>query len=78
MDDVQERFDDIRHRLDGLKAALATATDDAERHRLHEQINNCIRESIRLVDLRLGRGTSTSRAERADQGDSERRVGEKL
>jgi hypothetical protein len=54
MDDLAQRFAAIRHEIDSLKAALQTTADDAERHSLHARINRCIRESIQLIDQRLG------------------------
>ena len=71
MDDVLQRFEAIRHEIDSLKTALQGATDDAERHELHARINDCIRESLQLIDQRLIRQNTTAdtapAAARADQ-----------
>jgi hypothetical protein len=80
MDDIQERFVVIRHELDELKAALQTATADAERHRLHTRINECIRASLQLIDQRLNRynvsADATSETSRDGRSASQRSVGD--
>ena len=53
MADIEQRFAAIRQEIDRLRTALQTSVDDAERHQLHARLNECIRESIRLVDQRL-------------------------
>jgi hypothetical protein len=80
MDDVQQHFLAIRHEIDSLKAALQTAVDDAERHRLHTRINDCIRESLQLVDRRLNRhitGTdSAAEVNASDRASRQRSIGD--
>ena len=80
MDDVQQRFVAIRHEIDELKLALQTTTDDAQRHRLHTRINDCIRASLQLIDQRLNRYNPTidavSETIHEDQTPSQRSVGD--
>ena len=78
MDDLEQGFAAIRQELDRLKVALQTTVDDVERHQLHAQINSCIRESLRLIDQRLGLRAAAMDAVTDnipdDQGASERSV----
>jgi CHASE3 domain sensor protein len=79
MDNLEQHFAAIRQEIDRLKVALQTTVDDAERHQLHTQINACIRESLRLIDQRLGLRTAATDAVSVkvptDQPASERSVG---
>lgn len=81
MDDVQQRFVAIRHEIDSLKAALQAAVDDTERNQLHACINDCIRESLQLIDRRLSRhiASTDSAAEvnSSDSGSHQQSVGDK-
>ena len=53
MSDLEQRVAALRAEMDGLKAALQTATDEAERCELHMRLNDCIRASMRLIDERI-------------------------
>lgn len=79
MDNLEQGFAAIRQEIDRLKVALQTTVDDVERHQLHAQINSCIRESLRLIDQRLGLRTAATDAASesipTDQATSERSVG---
>jgi hypothetical protein len=81
MDNLEERFAAIRQEIDRLKVALQTTVDDAERHEIHTRINACIRESLQLIDQRLGRRYANANAAfgntPADQATNERSVGDK-
>ena len=81
MDDIQQRFVAIRQEIDELKAALQTTTDDAERHRLHTRVNDCIRASLQLIDQRLNRyhaaADATSESLHDGHAASQRSVGDK-
>ena len=78
MDKLLQRFDAIRHEIDSLKAALQTATDEAERNRIHDHINTCIRKSFQLIDQRLSRRTAASSVapENVEETTRHRSVGE--
>jgi hypothetical protein len=81
MDDVEQRFAAIRHEIDNLKVALQMTADDTERLQLHARINACIRESIGLIDQRLGSRNAdaadvASGSVPADQAARERSVGD--
>ena len=79
MDNVEQHFAAIRQEIDRLKVALQAAVDDTERHQLHSEINACIRQSLRLIDQRLGLRTApmdaVSKHVATDQANSERIVG---
>jgi predicted nucleic acid-binding Zn-ribbon protein len=51
--DIESHFAAIRQKIDRLKASLQTTTDDAERYDLHERLDECIRESMGLMDRQL-------------------------
>jgi hypothetical protein len=76
MDDLHERFLVIRHEIDNLKAALQTTEDNVEQHQLHARINDCIRQSIQLIDQHLGRHNAAAGAASADQEARQRSVGD--
>jgi predicted nucleic acid-binding Zn-ribbon protein len=51
--DIESHFAAIRQKIDHLKAILQTTTDDAQRYDLHERLDECIRESMGLMDRQL-------------------------
>ena len=53
MVDEAQRFAAIRQEIDDLKEALQVTVEAATRHMLLARLNECICESIRLVDQRL-------------------------
>jgi hypothetical protein len=69
--DLEQRFAALRQEIDQLKAALQTTTGDLERHALHRRINECIRESIRLLDTRLEKQPTATRDTAADGNGSQ-------
>src|SRR5262245_48938212 len=79
MDDLEQRFVAIRQELNRLKAALASSTDEVERHNLHANINTSIRQSIQLIDQHLSRydvlRPTHSESASTDQSAAERSVG---
>jgi hypothetical protein len=74
MADIEERFTSLRQEIDRLKAALRATSDDAERYTIHTQLNDCIRESLHLIEQRFSR----SSADRAEAPGYARHAGEPI
>jgi hypothetical protein len=77
--DIQQRFTAIREEIDGLKVILQVTADAATRHILLTRLNECICESIRLVDQRLQAYVDNSPADAPVSSSApllERQVGE--
>jgi hypothetical protein len=77
--DIQQRFTAIRQEIDGLKAILQVTSDAATRYILLTRLNECICESIRLVEQRLQPYVDNSPADEPASSPApllERHVGE--